>query len=247
MQSSPNSPIEQVKQMHKNKPSEQSKLTSLTKEAKQANKRCVIVGAAPIINYPKLRTYLKPDDYFVYCDGGLKHTTELAYQPNLIVGDFDSFPANKAEQYIVETISLPRAKDDTDSMYAAKEMLKRDYRNFLLIGMIGGRFDHSLANIALLLYLHQQGCQVMLVDDYAEYEIVSKQAKRITAKYPYFSLLAINGKAKGVNISGAKFPLKDAIITPNIQYAVSNEVLAEQTAEVTVEQGELLLLRLYHI
>lgn len=212
----------------------------------QTNKRCVIVGAASIQNYAQIKSYLKQKDTIVYCDGGLKHLSKLGKQPELIVGDFDSFPASEANKYEIETITLPRAKDDTDTMYAAKEMLKRGYRRFLLIGVMGERFDHSMANIALLLYLYKQGCDALVVDDFAEYEIVSQTTQMITEAYPYFSLLAINGEARGINIKGAKFPLTDGYISPSEQYAVSNEVLPNETATVSVKQGELLLMRLFH-
>lgn len=211
----------------------------------EKKQRCVIIGAAEINNYFRIKAYLQKTDVFVYCDGGLKHEPQLKRKPDLIVGDFDSFSRLQANQYDAETISLPRAKDDTDSMYAAKTMLERGYRNYLFLGMMGQRVDHSLANIALLLYLHQRDCHVMLVDDYAEYEIVAKQAKHITQQYPYFSLLAINGIAEGVNIIGAKFLLKDGIITPDSQFAISNEPLQGQVATVAVKRGELLLMRLF--
>lgn len=212
----------------------------------QTNKRCVIVGAAPIKNYTQIKQYIKQDDTMVYCDGGLQHLDQLGIKPELIVGDFDSFPAGEAGQYQIETITLPRAKDDTDTMYAAKEMLKMGYRRFLLLGVIGGRFDHSMANLALLLFLYQQGCEALIIDDFAEYEIVGETSKIITEAYPYFSLLAINGEARGISIKGAKFPLTDGHISPSAQYAVSNEVLPKQIAIVSVKQGELLLMRLFH-
>lgn len=215
----------------------------------QETRRCVIVGAANIKNYASCKTYLADTDFYAYCDGALRHQEQLGAKPNLIVGDFDSFKATEAiaiaRKYASEIITLPRAKDDTDSMYAAKIMLKRGYRQFVLIGLIGERMDHSLANIALLLYLYKHGCQVLLVDDYAEYEIVGRAGCKISDKFAYFSLLTVNGDASQINITGAKFPLTNGCINCAEQYATSNEVLKGQVAEVKVGQGELLLMRLY--
>ena len=53
--------------------------------------RCVIFGAAKIQNYEQIKKNLLPDDFFVFCDGGLAHSKELKIEPDLIVGDFDSF------------------------------------------------------------------------------------------------------------------------------------------------------------
>ena len=52
--------------------------------------RCVIIGNAPIEKYELIRSHFKDDDYFVFCDGGLKHKEKLGVIPDFIVGDFDS-------------------------------------------------------------------------------------------------------------------------------------------------------------
>ena len=210
-------------------------------------KRCVIVGGAPITEYHRIRSLLQDDDYVIYCDCGLNHMDKLEAKPNLIVGDFDSHD-NIADDgtplsELAETITLPVAKDDTDTVFAAKEALNRGYRNFLIIGAIGGRFDHSLANASLLLMLHRAGAKAILADDFSHMEILSKEPVEICEEYKYFSLVCIFGRASGVNIEGAKFPLTDGVIEPDYQYAVSNEVLPGHTARVSVENGEVLLIK----
>lgn len=210
-------------------------------------KRCVIVGGAPITEYEKIRDLLEDDDYIIYCDCGLNHMNKLEKKPDLIIGDFDSHD-NVAEDgsplsKLAETITLPVAKDDTDTVFAAKEALNRGYRDFLIIGAIGGRFDHSLANASLLLMLHRAGAKAILADDFSHMEILGTEPAEITDDYKYFSLCCIFGKVSGVNIEGAKFPLTDAVIEPDYQYAVSNEVLPGNTARVSVKKGEVLLIK----
>ena len=65
----------------------------------------------------------------------------------------------------------------------------------------------------------------------------------IPERYAYFSLLNISGLAQGITIRNAKYPLTDAEITCEYQYGVSNEVLTGMTAEVTVKNGRLLLIK----
>ena len=122
-------------------------------------KRCVIFGGAPIGDYDRMAAYIADDDYLIFCDSGLRHARPLGLTPDLIVGDFDSCE-NPGLQ--VETIVLPRAKDDTDTVYAAKEAMKRGYTEFLLAGVIGGRFDHSAGNVSILLMLHCWRCWVQI-------------------------------------------------------------------------------------
>ena len=204
--------------------------------------RCVIVGGAGIREYQRIRESLRGDDWFVYCDGGLKHVQELGREPNLIVGDFDSHEQPETD---TETIVLPCEKDDTDTVYAVKEAVRRGFREFLLIGVIGERFDHTFGNVALLLYLDSLGIPACILDDYSEMRIISRETAEVKEDCSWFSLLNISGTAKGITIRGAKYPLTDGEITSEYQYGISNEVLPGKTAHVSVREGRLLLVKVF--
>ena len=203
-------------------------------------KRCVIVGGADINNYEYIKSCLRNDDFIVFCDSGLKHLESLQVKPGLIVGDFDS---HDNPQLDVETIVLPCEKDDTDTVFAVKEALKRGFDDFLLIGVVGARLDHTLGNVSILLYLDALGKKGTIIDDYSEMEIVSSEPVYIDDSFAYFSLLNISGIAKGISIENAKYPLNNAEITCEYQYGVSNEVTPGMTAKVTVKEGKLLLIK----
>ena len=202
--------------------------------------RCVIVGGAEIRRYDEVKNYLRPGDYYIFCDNGLRHLEALGIQPDLIIGDFDS---HAVPHLPVETIFLPREKDDTDSVYAVREALKRGFKEFLLIGVVGARIDHSLGNISILLKLDSMGLRGMIVDDFSEMEIISRDSALVGPEFPFFSLLNISGIARGITIENAKFPLKDGEIDCEYQYGVSNEPLPGKTAIIKVAEGRLLLVR----
>lgn len=202
--------------------------------------RCVIIGGADINNYNEVQKHIKDDDFCIFCDSGLSHISGLKREPDLIIGDFDSHEKPVTD---TETIILPREKDDTDTVYAVKEAIKRGYDDFLLIGVIGNRLDHSLVNVSVLNYLYENGKKGKIVDDYSEMEIVAEETAEITDDFSYFSLINMFGESKGVTIKNAKFPLKDGIITSEYQYATSNEVLKGHIAEISVNKGKLLLIK----
>ena len=219
------------------------------------SRRCVIVGGAPILDYNNAAAYLREDDYFVFCDCGLKHLQKLRQcfrtmgfghelTPDLIVGDFDSHekPAD-LDLAGVETITLPRAKDETDTAFAASEAIRRGFTDYLIIGAIGARLDHSLVNLTLLLKLSRTGCRAVIADDYSEMEIISKEPSHIDGSFKYFSLLNLFGTAHDITITGAKYNISGAEIKLDEQYATSNEVAPGQTACVTAGKGELLLIK----
>ena len=201
-------------------------------------RRCVIVAGAAIGNYEAVKAELRPDDFNIFCDSGLRHIKELGVEPHLIVGDFDS---HENPNLSAETIVLPREKDDTDTFYAAKLAVERGFDEFLIVGAVGARLDHTLGNISILIMLHSLGKTAAIVDDYSKMLMVGKGPYYVKDCI-YFSLLNVTGRAKGVTIKNAKYELSSAEILPQYQYGVSNELVGTEPAVVSVEDGELLLI-----
>ena len=203
------------------------------------NKRCVVVGAAKITKYKEIKKYLRRDDFFIYCDAGLSHEEKLAHRADMIVGDFDS---SENPLRPTETIVLPHIKDETDTLFAVKEAMRRGFRDFLLVGVIGGRLDHTLGNIAVLNMLASEGCTALAVDDYSEVSVVTDKAE-VSCDFSYFSLLNVTGVCRGVSIKNALYPLDRAELTTEFPLGISNEPLPGKTALITVREGRALLIK----
>lgn len=204
--------------------------------------RCVIVGGAEIKDYNRIKTLLKKDDFFIFCDCGLKHRGGLSVSPSLIVGDFDSAKNPNDE---AETIVLPCEKDDTDTVFAAREGIRRGFEEFLILGGVGGRLDHTLGNVSLLLLLKEAGKKATLCDDYSDMEIVTDKTCEVTDNYKFFSLLSLSDKTEGVTVTDAKYPLKNAVITSSFPVGISNEVIKGKAAKVSLTKGNLLLIKVH--
>ena len=216
-------------------------------------KKCVIIGGAQIRDYDRACSFIDEEDYVIYCDSGLRHMEAFGIRPSLVIGDFDS---HENPHMDVETITLPVAKDDTDTMYAVKTGISRGFRDFVLLGVIGGRMDHTLVNLYALFYLDSHGCKAVAADDCSEMEVISPLSSDkedvscsipgkayVEDRFKYFSLVNMTGIARGITIRGAKFCVEDAEITSDYQYATSNEVLPGNKAEITVGEGRLLLIK----
>lgn len=215
----------------------------MMKKNNNKERKCVIVAGAGICNYDLIKKYLCEDDYFIYCDSGLKHMDKLGYDANLIVGDFDS---HENPEFDTETIVLTVAKDDTDSSFAAKEAVKRGFRKFILIGVIGARIDHSIGNLSILLRLHQQGCDAIALDDYSEISVISKKTGIATVDwndFEYYSVLSVFGNIGDIYERNSKFPMIGGNIYPDDQFGISNEALTGETAEVEVRKGTALIVK----
>ena len=202
--------------------------------------RCVIIGNAPISDYENCKSYFKTDDYFVFCDGGLKHKERLGVEPDFIVGDFDSYEMPKITENM---LVLPTVKDDTDTFAAVKLMLDKGYSEFLFVGVIGERLDHTLGNISILLYLKKHNAVGVIVDDYSEMFLLKDTVKIAKNSCSYFSIVSLGEKLEGVDIIGAKYPLENAVIQNSYQFAVSNEPVSD--TEISAKKGEALIIKVF--
>ena len=92
-------------------------------------KTCHIVAAAPVrFEVPQIAE----GDLLIAADGGFAKCLEAGLEPNLVIGDFDSFEGALPQDLATPVIELPCAKDDTDLLAAIRIGLARGYRSFAL-------------------------------------------------------------------------------------------------------------------
>lgn len=206
-----------------------------------SKRRCVICAAGPVTDMECLRKLLHEEDDVIAADGGLRLAEALGRKPKLIVADFDSMPRMMAEQNGAPVASLPVKKDDTDTLAAVKIALARGYRNILLMGATGGRLDHTMANIAVLLYIVNHGAKAVLADEKNRLEMVLPGHYVVDpADNTQFSLLPYGGCVSGLNVKHAEYPLENATLFSDIPLGVSNEFQG-CPVEISFKQGILMI------
>lgn len=205
-------------------------------------KRCVILCAAPIDSVSWLKQIIKQDDFLLCADGGYRHAEAIGRKPDLLIGDFDSI--QKPENSLFEIITFPPEKDYTDSMLALKIGIERGFTDFLLLGGLGGRIDHSLANLSLLTYALDSGVNLKIADERNSLEILRDKSKTLKRGKcgEMLSLFPLGGFAYGVTVTGVKYPLNEYTMEPVCSLGVSNEI-TEEFATVSVRKGNLLIIR----
>ncbi|MDR1135798.1 MAG: thiamine diphosphokinase [Clostridiales Family XIII bacterium] len=186
-------------------------------------------------------TYTPKDGDFVICaDGGYAKALSAGIIPAAAIGDFDSFSG--ATTPGVAVYAFPPEKDDTDTGLALKHGLDLGYRDFLLVGGIGGRLDHTLANLQLMSYCLDHGGRVSMEDAF-NIAIMTDDACFCLpprAGY-YFSVLSWSLVCEGVCIENAKYPLSNYKLNSSFPIGISNEFL-EAPAIIRKTSGRLLIL-----
>lgn len=204
--------------------------------------RCVVVGGGEMKSPAFARTLVGAGDFVIAADRGLVHTQAMGIIPELIVGDFDSYAGELPIG--IKCISLPQEKDDTDMLYAVRQGLERGLKDFLLLGAMGGRLDHTLANLGILRFLSRQDCRGRMVDVDCQVQVVCEE--KITLErdeqFRYLSVFAFDGDAVGVTLQGVKYPLTDARLSGDYPIGCSNEII-DNVAHIGVRQGAAIVLQ----
>ena len=195
---------------------------------------------------------VQEEDIVIAVDGGLSYCSVLGIEPDIMIGDFDSInegetqAISKLETEIPDRIiRLPKEKEDTDTLAALKEGLKRGYKDFRIDAGTGGRFDHTLANIQSLLYLKSRGACGYLVDGTGMMLVIQNEALHFQkALEGTLSLFSMVEESKKVNISGMKYCLENASLRNDYPMGISNEFIGEEAC-ISVEDGCLICMIAY--
>lgn len=182
----------------------------------------------------------------VAVDGGLPRLLGQGIEPDLVVGDFDSLCVQSAVGYASfmeelerahpeRLLRLPVEKDDTDTVYAARLCLERGYRRIVIYGALGGRLDHTVANLQTLAFIRERGGRGFLLAKRpgAARPAVTLatviSAERLLVPEGFegtFSIFSMDRRIGGVTLEGMKYPLRDASLGNAFPLGVSNEVSA---------------------
>ena len=202
-------------------------------------KICYIIGAGEgFLPFEK-----KEGDLVIAADGGYAYLRALGVQPDLLLGDFDSLPADALPSDGTEILRFPIRKDDTDSALAFRYAYDKGYREFWLLGATGGRADHTFAAYQLLLHARRLGARITLVGERELTEcLLSEQRFFEGAEGATLSVFAFGTDAHGVDISGVSYELADGTLAADIALGVSNAFVGTPV-RISVREGALLVMR----
>lgn len=177
--------------------------------------------------------------FIIAADRGLEHLRAQGLEPDLIVGDFDSLGWSPEGENVLRH---PVEKDDTDMLLAVREGLRRGCREFVLYGGLGGRLDHTLANLQTLVFLARRGASGWLLGDGLAVTALRNGSLSFGPEHTgAISLFCAGADARGVDLEGLYYPLRDAVLTSGFPLGVSNQFTG-RPARVSVRDGELLVL-----
>lgn len=200
---------------------------------------CYIVGAG---EYAQDSIHKGENDLVIAADGGCDSLLSAGICPDIVMGDMDSVRKLPEE---IDIKKYPVKKDFTDMMIAVKYGLEQGYHRFVMSGALGGRYDHTIANLSTLKYLENQGAKgVILGEDFSITTIKNETIRLDGDNKGIVSLFAMTEKAYGVTIKNLMYELEGYTLEDDNPLGISNEFIGKDSS-ICVTEGMLLMV-LYH-
>ena len=208
--------------------------------------KAVLFAGAAITDYSFCEKYLQNADWIICCDGGMHHAKALGITPDYIVGDFDSVRPEVLEEYRNMGISIrqfPTHKNETDMQLGMLLALELGATELVLIGGIGDRFDHTLANAHLQLYLLKKGIRGILVNEKNCVELIDKEVTLYGKAGDLVSTIPLSMQVEGVTLEGLEYPLVDYDLALDDKLVAVSNVMTGTEAKVKIRKGYLFVMQ----
>ncbi len=206
-------------------------------------KKCLIISGGEFSPLPDSLT----SEYFaegaekplvIACDRGYEYAERLGIVPDIIVGDFDSAPEPVTDIPIIE---LPTRKDDTDTMKAARVALEKGCRDISICCALGGRMDHSIANMQTGAFIVSEGGLARILGRDTEILVLCPGEYSIPRMDGWsLSLFALSDAVEGLSIEGCKFSGRGYSLSNRFPLGASN-VWEEESAGICFSSGILMI------
>ena len=176
-------------------------------------------------------------DWVVAVDAGFAHLEAIGRAPDLAIGDFDSLgyvpKCKRVSRY-------PSEKDKSDLELAFDRAAMRRFEEVVVYGALGGRLDHTLANLQVFARYSERGVYVTAIADAYEVQLLTGPDVLDLPRFDsgIVSVFAAGDRASGVIERGLKYQLDDETLTNRTSRGLSNEFIGEDAA-IAVESGTL--------
>lgn len=199
----------------------------------------VLGGDAPGVEL--LKTCAREADFAIAADRGLEAFDAAGLEPDMLIGDMDSVSPEVLTHYEsrLSEDRLNCIKNDTDGEYALNLAVSKGATEIVLLGALGGRLDHALANLMMIVRAARHGVWAEIRAEGVRIVRVNGSYTLTGAKGSTISLLPL-GTARGVSIEGCYYTVEDFTLESDTSRGMSNVVTADK-AVISVREGDLML------
>ena len=195
-----------------------------------------------VIHPENITEHPKAEDICIAADSGYHNAQKLGERVDILIGDFDSIggvPRDKVE----DIRQVPAEKDMTDTQIALEIAVSKGAEQVIIIGGLGGRLDHTLANLGILQDMFDRHIHGYATDGQNRVHFIRSTSTLIArSTYTYISLLPADEVVKGVTMEGGKYPLKNKRLERrNAGFSTSNQITGN-VVFISVKKGGLYII-----
>ena len=181
----------------------------------------------------------EPADFVICCDGAYY---SCPVRPDLFVGDGDSAGGFPSDVPVLSHDSHKNFTDGESAVYFARE---KGADEIVFYGVTGGRYDHTLGNLAVMHLALDLGMRCKAVEGDCVIHGLSAALTPLfeleTGRGVTFSVVPHGGSAVITDAKGTEYPLDDLTLTPADTRGISN-VSAAESVSLRVVRGTAFLI-----
>lgn len=183
----------------------------------------------------RLRAAVEAADFLLAADGGANSLIAQGLVPDVVLGDFDSLDAP-----LPDSVARIQAPDQnfTDLDKAVGYLIERGAEQITLVGVTGGRLDHTFGTLSVLAK-YGRSVPISLLDDIGRAFLVDRQAEFPSLPGQTISLLPL-GPAGPITTTGLKWNLAGETLVPGVRDGTSNVATCDRVS-ISCPAGELIV------
>lgn len=184
----------------------------------------------------QLSDCLEHSDLFIAADGGGNLALEFNLEPDVIIGDLDSF--RKINEVMCPVIKNPD-QNTNDLEKALNYALQMQSTTAIVFGATGRRVDQTVKNLSVMKQFNNKFDVLIFKDRYSDIKLLASPYTETLPLKTSVSLFPLSGSVSGISSKGLKYELKNDTLENGVFDGSSNETI-EPVVEITFKSGDLL-------
>ncbi|HEY4695955.1 MAG TPA: thiamine diphosphokinase [Candidatus Hydromicrobium sp.] len=226
---------------------------SNTKLKNNKNLKALVISNGEITNPDILLKILKGnydfhENFLIICaDGGVKNCMDLKLIPDFIIGDMDSIKTEDKNLLNslgknIDYITAVEEKNESDTQLAVEFAQEKGFKDIIVIGALGKRIDHSLANIFNIASPKFKNLNIRILDEDIEISVLNKSGNIKGSAGNIVSIFSLTPSTYFLKTDGLKYKLKNEKLLFSPVRGLSNK-FTKDSAALDIKNGKILLVK----
>ena len=207
--------------------------------------KCVIVSGGDAPRKNDLIRHLKDASLCLAVDGAADLFDRWGLVPHYLIGDMDTAALgslSRLESSGAASIKLQREKNETDTEAAIKFAIGSGADDIVMLSATGGRFDHTMGNVAMLVRASRAGVRCRIIDKTNEMWAATGEHDIDGRIGQTVSIIPLTGDLT-VTATNLEYPLEGLFLGVDASRGISN-VIMKSPAHLSISGGYALIVKI---